>query len=374
FNPNLHSITILEATDIASAASGKAGGLLALWASPLSIVPLSYKLHEQLATEHNGENRWGYRKLPCIQIWTKARQIKPITIKATDQSKLPKTDPKFSNAKSGLPEDLDWFVTEDIRSYSKLGDTSNTAQVHPYQFTTAMAELAVERGVIIKFGLVTNIEKSGGLVSSVTFKNNESGKIEHITATDVILSAGPWSSNLFPEIQFEVARTHSVTIQADVSPYAVFSEIKVPAGFGNNRRQQGKNVSIELYPRPNGEVYACGERDYSVPLPETSALVECDESICQDVIDCIGSISDEMRNGKVLVRQACYLPIIAESEGDPLIGPTAIKGLFIATGHSWWGIQNSCATGLLMSEFIFDGKAISANIDELDPRRYFSTH
>lgn len=60
-------------------------------------------------------------------------------------------------------------------------------------------------------------------------------------------------------------------------------------------------------------------------------------------------------------------PLVRTGDG-PLIGETGIRGLLIAAGHTCWGIQNSCATGKLMSEFIFDGKAISADIDELDPR------
>jgi len=87
-----------------------------------------------------------------------------------------------------------------------------------------------------------------------------------------------------------------------------------------------------------------------------------------DIIDYVGSISDELRDGEVLVKQACYLPSVSGGAG-PLIGPTGIKGLLLATGHTCWGIQNSCATGKLISEFVFDGKAISARIDSLDPRR-----
>ncbi|KAA8572360.1 hypothetical protein EYC84_002983 [Monilinia fructicola] len=58
YNPSTTKITIIEAQSIASAASGKAGGLLALWARPSSIVPLSYKLHAELAKEHDGAKRW----------------------------------------------------------------------------------------------------------------------------------------------------------------------------------------------------------------------------------------------------------------------------------------------------------------------------
>lgn len=51
-----------------------------------------------------------------------------------------------------------------------------------------------------------------------------------------------------------------------------------------------------------------------------------------------------------------------------MIGETGIKGLLMATGHTCWGIQNSCATGKVMSEFVFEGRAKSANVGSLDPR------
>jgi glycine/D-amino acid oxidase-like deaminating enzyme len=111
-----------------------------------------------------------------------------------------------------------------------------------------------------------------------------------------------------------------------------------------------------------------GEGDTLTHLPKTSDLVVCDEERCQDIIDYCGLISTPMREGEVLLKQACYLPSVSGG-GGPLIGETGIKGLLMATGHTCWGIQNSCATGKLMSEFVFDGKAKSASIDSLDPRR-----
>jgi glycine/D-amino acid oxidase-like deaminating enzyme len=111
-----------------------------------------------------------------------------------------------------------------------------------------------------------------------------------------------------------------------------------------------------------------GEADSTIPLPKTSDLVQCDEERCQDILDYVSSISTPLRTGAVLARQACYLPSVTMG-GGPLIGETGIKGLLMATGHTCWGIQNSCATGKLISEFVFDGKAKSARIDSLDPRR-----
>merc|ERR1712000_237126 len=47
---------------------------------------------------------------------------------------------------------------------------------------------------------------------------------------------------------------------ADVSPYAVFSEIGLPEGFGGDlKSRHGSTVSPEMYARPDGTVYACGE-------------------------------------------------------------------------------------------------------------------
>lgn len=55
YNPKIHSIVILEASDIAGESSGKAGGLLAEWATPKCLAPLSFKTHAELAKEHGGD-------------------------------------------------------------------------------------------------------------------------------------------------------------------------------------------------------------------------------------------------------------------------------------------------------------------------------
>lgn len=58
------------------------------------------------------------------------------------------------------------------------------------------------------------------------------------------------------------------------------------------------------------------------------------------------------------------------SESGPLLGRTTVPGLWVAAGHTCWGIQNGPATGKLMAEYIFDGAPHSANVDNLDPRKF----
>ncbi|OTA61221.1 FAD dependent oxidoreductase [Hypoxylon sp. EC38] len=410
----LHHITLLEATSIAAAASGKAGGLLGLWAYPTCLVPLSYRLHAELAAEHNGAERWGYRRLECGQLTASIRKKKPsnsspaksrkrssigaaakqedgpdspLANGQVEWQKLPKQDEAASALlhQSVLPADLDWINGSLVHEYAEMGlpGFTETAQVHPFQFTTSIAALAREGGAEIRVNSkVTSIglNKSSTAVSSVEYLDRVTGETLTLEGvTDVVVAAGPWTGSLWPRTKVEGLRAHSVVFAADVSPYAVFTDIALPhdwvpahrAARGEKRKHKG-NVDPEIYARPGGEVYACGEPDSIIPLPETADQVECDESQCDDLISYIGTVSPVLGEAAVAAKQACYLPrhMRFGKESAPLIGGTSVSRLWIASGHTCWGIQNGPATGKLMSEFIFEGEAKSADITELDPRRF----
>ncbi|PNS14394.1 hypothetical protein CAC42_3680 [Sphaceloma murrayae] len=396
-----HKVVVLESTKIAGGASGKAGGLLALWAYPSQIVPLSYQTHKKLAEEHDGTRRWGYRSVHCGEIDCKGRQMKSRdTVLGKDydmkdahgtaldgerdvnshvslQKRSKEAIAKLRAA--GVPDDLDWVASDSIRSYDEMGDPSTTAQVHPFHFTTAMAELAKEAGADIRVGAhVQSIQYNddGHEITGVTYIDKSDNDREIcIAATDIIISAGPWTSKVYPKAPISALRAHSVTIRPTrpVSAYALFTQINLPAGFGQTTEARKSKttsqevVTPEIYARQT-EIYACGEGDRLVPLPASTDLVQVDEKRCQDVVDYVSSISDELRDGEVTARQACYLPNVTKGPGHPLIGPTHVKGLWMCTGHTCWGIQNGPGSGKLMSEFIFDGRAKSADVEALDPR------
>jgi glycine/D-amino acid oxidase-like deaminating enzyme len=103
-----------------------------------------------------------------------------------------------------------------------------------------------------------------------------------------------------------------------------------------------------------------------VKLPSSNAEVEVDEARCDDILYQVGGISDELgKDGKVLAKQACYLP-----QGGPWIGEVGgTKGLIVAAGHTCWGIQNAPATGKLVSELVFEGVTKSAKLGGCDPSR-----
>jgi glycine/D-amino acid oxidase-like deaminating enzyme len=372
FNRETDTITLLEATKIAGGASGKAGGLLALWAYPACIIPLSYKLHQELAEKHGGAERWGYRAVHCGQLDMYGVLSKKKGASAMDNNSV-SLQKRTEKAKSllraaGVPKDLDWIAAEGIQGYEEMGTPLTTAQVHPYQFTTSMAQLAEEQGVNVVYGAATSINQDNGAVKSVSYKSKDTGEQKTIEADTVILTAGPWTKTVWKAAPISALRAHSVTIRPSkpVSAYALFTSIDLPRG--NTRKSL--TVTPEIYARPNNEVYACGEGDHLIPLPTSSDLVQCDESRCQEIVEQVGSISEELRDGEVTARQACYLPNVEGRGGGPLVGETSVKGLLMGAGHTCWGIQNGPATGKILSELVWEGRVGCAEVDGLDPKRW----
>ncbi|KAH8200501.1 hypothetical protein TruAng_005331 [Truncatella angustata] len=381
---------------IAGGASGKAGGLLALWAFPQNIVPLSFRLHDELAKEHDGHKRWGYRRCYASQVDCRARLPPGFSSQDDDATAaevagdaiegLHRDHKKTTKAlkKLGAPEDLDWLDTEHaLSSYDNMGTPDNTAQVHPELFTRSLAQLAEERGVKIVTGArVTTINKAadGRAVKNVVYEKD--GKQETLPTTECVVAAGPWTSRLLPNVPVTASRAHSVVIQTPkpVSAYALFTSIVLPSGFPTPTKEKARGskaaqgplkrtqvVEPEIYARPDGTAYACGPTDQTVELPTTNADVEVDEARCDDILHQVGGISDELgKDGKVLAKQACYLP-----QGGPWIGEVGgTKGLIVAAGHTCWGIQNAPGTGKLVSELVLDGATKSAKLGGCDASRF----
>lgn len=343
------SITIIEASEHgpAQGASGKAGGLVARWAYPREIVDVSFDEHVKLAAEHNGGDRWGWRYVSCGR-WEGRGEPTPDPNaqgsgvgKGGVRKSLEKTlgldeekEQRGSGKKTGLPDDLLWVEEELTYSYSPMAGDKETAQVHPYLFTTSMWDLARAKGVALLKGKATSILKHDGKVTGVDYTDGNTREPATIPATHVILAAGAWSSSLLSSLPITGTRAHSVTIRpkltAEISPYVLFTEISLPA---TGRKQ---TVDPEIYARPDGEVYACGPGDNS-PLPDTVDDVVVDESACDSVYMHASSISQVLREGTIEKRQACFLPSVSVG-GGPIVGDAGhiAKGLVIATGHTCW--------------------------------------
>ena len=269
-----------------------------------------------------------------------------------------------------LPQGLDWIPRENVYAYLKDGGQESTGQIMPLLFVKKMLALAQERGVKVIIGAATKINAhESGHVESVTYQRKREGT-SIVPATNVVLAAGPWTGRLLPGTSIDGSRSHSLVVEPtrEISPYVLCPTIL--------KQEEGEKTPpwLEIYPRPDNTAFCCGVTDYDVPLPPTSDGVQYDQKYWDEVWDGVERTSVVLGKGKITKRDACYRPYVTGRERDsrPLLGFTHTSGLLIAAGHDEWGMQNSAATGKVVSELIFDGEAKSADISSLDPRPWLA--
>jgi glycine/D-amino acid oxidase-like deaminating enzyme len=161
-------VIVVERTEVAASASGKAGGFLAVdWCagSPLdALARRSFALHAALPNEVAGD--WRYRRMTAYSSFV-----------------VPEDD-----ARRLVPAELDWLAAGVVIA-SRLGTAETTAIVHPRAFTAAMMNAAQSHGAELRRGGVTGITRraDGSTVEGVEV---DGGVIE---ADAVVVAMGPWS-------------------------------------------------------------------------------------------------------------------------------------------------------------------------------------
>ncbi|KAF8710574.1 FAD dependent oxidoreductase, partial [Rhizoctonia solani] len=362
-------IHIVESVSIAAASSGKAGGFLALdWHSSKTkpLAALSFKLHQELADAHDGTNRWGYRRTNTIQLEIEEKRRNKSVPDAGWLSSISKA----SYAASLHPS----FRAIDDYFSSKIGDEETTAQAHPFHLTQTLAEVAQSRGVQIHLGATAskiNFASESNKVPTELVATTSDGSEIVIPATDVVFAAGPWTGTLARKLlgkkdagaagTIEPSEpSSSIVLRPDashpVTNHMLFTELT----FGGRSREP------EVYPRLDGTVYLCGAggEDEAIALPERADQVEPVPAAIQRLKEAAVFVSpDTFGDAEVVAEQCCFRP--NSQTGLPVIGKVR-EGIWMASGHGVWGIQNGPGTGKCLAELIL-GLPTSANISQLSP-------
>jgi glycine/D-amino acid oxidase-like deaminating enzyme len=328
--------TVVERTGLSCAASGKAGGFLALdWCDGTALASLarrSFALHAQLAEEIGGD--WGYRRLTTYGGVAGARR-------------------------RGNAYDIDW-LSPSVTVTQQLGSTETTAQVHPAKFTAAMMRAAQEKGAELRLGQVTGVvrRRGGASVAGVEVDG------ELVEGDAVVIAMGPWSilaAAWLPLPAVYGLKGHSLVFETG-------TKIPAEAAFLEYQETNGAMHAPELFPRPDGTTYVCGISSEG-PLPINPADVSADPGAIERLRAMCSELSPALASAKTVAQQACYRPVTRD--GLPLIGRVpGIEGAYVATGHSVWGILNAPATGEAMAELITEGVAHTVDLSAFDPRRF----
>jgi len=319
------NITVIERETIACHSSGKAGGFLALdWHDSKTepLANLSYRLHEELSRTFDTDI--GYRKVNTFSVDSQAnKSVKRKTI----------------------------------------GTTSTTSQVHPFLLTNELMNFSIKNGTKLKKGVVTGVETN--LDNEISIVNLSDGT--NLEADAVVITMGAWSSqaaNFFPlcknAFQINGTKAHSIILEANVPAEALFV-----CHFEN-----GKFHEPEIYPRPDGTVYVCGESDETI-LPEDPSMIIPSTDSCEKLQATVTSLIRHLKGAKLLKKQACYLP--CSTDGIPIIGKVPYyKDVYVGTGHGCWGILNGPATGKCLAQLILDLK-LDIDLSLFSPHRFLQS-
>ncbi|KAL3813645.1 hypothetical protein ACJIZ3_014913 [Penstemon smallii] len=346
------AVTLVEKSSIACAASGKAGGFLALdWCDggPVSsLARASFNLHRSLAEELNGHDLYGYRPLTTLSL------------------SITETTSSSSNSSSAqLNKYVPSWVDRPVNGPKTIGTNETTAQVHPQLFTKALVAKAVEEyGVKVVIGKLEKVEVAEGAAKAVIL---EGGAV--IETDAVVLALGPWTGKLgLLGSMFRISglKAHSIVLEPKdggaITPHALFLSYYPARG--------GKPLDPEVYPRPTGEVYICGMSSEEEVPDDPEQVIPVPESI-QVLKTVAKNVSSHLMEGEATVKaeQACFLPCTDDSV--PIIGEVpGVKGCYVATGHSCWGILNGPATGAAISELVLDGRSSIVDLTRFSPARF----
>lgn len=357
--PTLRLTLIEESASVAPAASGKSGGFLAEdWhgADTADLGRLSFRLHRELAEQQGGREKWGYRGVGTYSLNFDDRDNK--------------------KGKSKCPKEIDWIDGQHVTSSSNMAGTGTTAQVTPLALVQHLVRQAQQDDKNVE--VMTNtraervdIDQQSGHINALYVKNKQDGTETKLDVDDVIVAAGPWTGQLIKSLlprgapspsflrnasRITGSRAHSVVIQSpkQTSAHCLFTDM-----------HYGKKAGApEVYCREDGTIYACGGSD-SVPLPASADLVEYDAKQTATLIDQMRHLSPSHltteAGAKITREQACYLPV--SSRGPTIAGDHSL-GLYVAAGHSCWGITLGLGTGKVVSELVM-GQKPSADISAL---------
>lgn len=320
-------VVLVERAAPACAASGKAGGFLALdWCDGLPRAGLSrrsFALHAALAREAGAELGW--------------RPVETLLVTAT-----------------GAGEPADWLGAG-FRLRERLGEPTTTALADPARLTRWFVERAVASGARLVIGTPEHLEPAGS-----GWRLRLAGS--SLDAEAVVLALGPWTAIARAWVSLPPVRAllgHSLRFELDepLPPRALFARLD-PARHGLDE--------FELYPRADGSVVVAGlSRPARPPVDPTA--VRPDPGAAERLAAAARAVLPALSRARRVEARACLRPVSAD--GSPLVGPLPGRpGLWLATGHGPWGILEAPATGELLADLLL-GKTPQVDPRPFDPTR-----
>ncbi|EME41375.1 hypothetical protein DOTSEDRAFT_135552 [Dothistroma septosporum NZE10] len=385
------SIHLVEVSDgLFESASGKSGGFIAEdWFGPAtaSLGKLSFRLHQELANQHNGGRHWGYSRSTGVSLvdgggdLINGSQDTDWLGHGASRAQAAQ-DPGIHEFESG--NGPSWLKRKKGDTVDNIGEEGDVAQVDPLRLSRFLLEQCTSRGVHLHHPAraVNATTDSEAVLSGITIRHNDGTK-QHIPCRRLLISAGAWTPQVFSSL-FSSSKTN-----IPITPYAGHSVVVRSPRWTREHETSGchalfttmqSGFSPEIFSRIGEEIYVAGLNDGSIPLPDKAGNAPIDQKAIEELMvvatNLLGKDGTDVSDLELLREGLCFrpvtrsgAPILAKVEDEVLgnIHTSQQGGVFVCAGHGPWGISLSLGTGLVMSEMI-EGKKTSADIRRLGLR------
>ncbi|WP_433571104.1 glycine oxidase ThiO [Streptomyces sp. CA-251247] len=225
-------------------------------------------------------------------------------------------------------------------------------QVDPRRLASALVTACERAGVVFRHGWAERLSVTGDRAAGVVLADGE-----ELTADQVVLAGGSLSGRLSgvpADVLPPVRPVKGQVLRLTVPPaYAPFLSRTVRAVV--------RGSDVYLVPRENGELV----------VGATS------EELGWDTTVTAGGVYELLRDAHELVPGITELPLTetraglrpASPDNAPLLGPTALPGLHLATGHHRNGVLLTPVTGDVMAAVLVSG-SLPDEARPFTPRRF----
>ncbi len=187
----------------------------------------------------------------------------------------------------------------------------------------------------------------GHAVASISRSGVKLADGTKLSANTTVNATGAWAPELTPGLQVRKRKGHLVI--TDRYPGFVRHQLVELGYLKSAHSVSSDSVAFNAQPRITGQILIGSSRQYG---NEDSAV---DPHMIKSMLDRAREYMPEIGN---LTAIRCWTGFRAATPDKlPLIGPSAERGIFLATGHEGLGITTSLATGRLVADQLLGRKS-----------------
>ena len=350
-----HDVVLVERADLTSGSTFHSAGLVGQLRGSLSLTRMmmaSVDLYRTIGNDVGLETGW--REVGSLRLASSPERMEEIARQAgwAKTFGLPLELISADEAKELFPP----MTTDAVLGAAYL---PTDGYVDPSQLTFALAEGARRRGAEIATNTrVTGVQADRGRITGVV---TDKGEIE----TEVVVNAGGMFAG-------EIGRLAGVNVP--IVPMAHEYLVTRPAGLPLDMPTM-RDPSLLVYFRPEsgGLIMGGYERDPApwsldgIPPDFNGKLLEEDwprfEPLLQNAIQRVPTL-EEMEVVRLINGPEAFTP-----DGEFILGPTDVRGFWVAAGFCAHGLAGAGGMGKLVAEWIVEGTP-SLDVWHMDSRRF----